>query len=501
MATLFPIIVYDGVGVNIRVKENKEEIEKEFNLPVEIRGFLNRFDELLISPSVEDAVVELAKEEKLFDPHFFYIFSPEVEFVEKEAREVRKNPATVLSPLFVSTNPFTEITQVIDGIFKSFSQVIVDRSLEIWEIVDKFAPNPYATSLPEFRRMNFLRFLTSRSIDEEKPTLYKDAVTGFLYPKAYYIINPKAPGEEVEDLKFLESLKLFESDVENKSSLCPHCDHYNLIFREICPACGSVKIRLVEFIHHYSCGYIGPIDEFVKGDKLICPKCHEELKHIGVDYDKPLEKYICDNCGSRFLEPDVDVLCANCKKKSTPEEVKSEFIHTYAITPFGKIIAFEGRLPVNVFEEITAGLGVVGLNIFTFVLEKFLDIAERYERPFCVLGIMFHFPGDVVTELPLRVRTVIKDLIQVIKDNLRSSDIVSASENKYIFALLPETPPEGGQKVKERLASQIERLLTKNKLSNMIKYSISVECITPGKKYSSAQEVLEKLIEELERNA
>jgi len=503
VSTLFPTIIYDGVGVNIRITENKEEREellKNLLLPLEIKGFINRFDELLISPSTEEAIVELAKDEKFFSPHFFYIFSDNHEFIEGEVRKLRQNPTTVLSPVFVSTNPYTEITTVIDGIFKSYSKAIVDKSLEIWEIVEKFAPNPYAASLPEHKRINLIRFLTSRSINEEKPTLKKEAIMGFFYPRAYYIISPRDLGEEVYDLKFLESLKIMESSVDNKTSLCPFCEHYNLIFREICPSCGSVRIKLVEFIHHYSCGYIGPVTEFIKGDKLVCPKCHEELKHIGVDYDKPLEKYLCENCGSRFLEPDVDVLCANCKKKSTPEEIKTEFINTFSLTPFGKIISFEGNLPINVFEEITTALGIVGLNVFTFILEKFLTITERYERPFCVMGILFKFPGEVISELPLRIRTFIKDLIKVIKDNLRSSDIVSASENKYIFVILPETPPEGGKRVKERLSEQIERLLKKNKFTNLIKYSIAVECVTEGKKYTSSQELLDNIIKELEKN-
>jgi len=495
MNILYPVIIYDGVGINIKVKENKEETMKNFLLPLEIKGFISRFDELLISPSIDDAIIELSKEEKFLEPHFIYIFSDDTEFIDNQIKATRKNSITTLSPLFVSTNTYTEAMSVVDGHFKSFSEMIIEKSTEIWEILEKFSPNPYASTLPEHRRVNFIRFLTSRNIDNEKPILKKEAITGFFYPRAYYLINPNQIGEEVFDLNFLKSLKIMESYIENKTSLCPFCEHYNLIFREVCPACGSVKIKLVEFIHHYSCGYIGPITEFIKGDKLVCPKCHEELKHIGVDYDKPLEKYLCEDCGSRFLEPDVDVLCANCKKKTTPEDVKSEFIHAFSLTPFGKVVSFEGNLPINVFEEITSALGVVNISVFTFILEKFLAITQRYGRPFCVLKIEFQLPTELISELPLRVRTFIKDLIKIIKDNLRNADIVSASENKYIFAILPETPPSGGERVKERLSSQIERLLEKNKLASLINYSIKVVCITEDSMYSTPQEIIDKLIQ------
>jgi len=497
MEEIIPIIIYENSPVIL--KYGHEEAKKAINqFPIELRGFFEKFKEIIVAPSADEAIITLDKDALFSFPHFFFIFSEREKFTENQIITIRRYIDSVLSPLFISINLYDAIMEIVDGVFKGFSEAMIKKSEEIWEIIDKFDPNPYAASLPENRRVSYIRFLTTRKTDEEKPILQKDSIKGFFYPKAYFILKVEEKGKELEELEILKTQKILSSDIANKTSLCPYCEHYNLIFREVCPACGSVRIKLVEFIHHYSCGYIGPVDEFIQGNKLVCPKCHEELKHIGVDYDKPLEKYLCEDCGNRFLEPDIDVLCANCKKKMGPEDVKSEFIHKFTLTPFGKLVSFEGRLPINVFEEVTVSLGVVNFNAFVYILDKFIKINNRYpDRKFCTLAIFFSIPDSTISELPLRIRTFLKDLIQIIKDNIRESDIISASENKYLFILLPETPPEGGKKVYERIRNHIEKVITKNKLQGFIKFKMNLRCI-PEEKTTTAQELIDKLLSGLE---
>ena len=499
MESTIPIIIYEAIPSFLQL-QGSESLKEEMGIqiPIEIRGFLNYFEKVFFSPNAEEAITVMDEKGLFTTPHFFYVFSDKEKFTEKQIITIRKYHETVLSPLFISINIYKDIVDVTDGVFKTFSETMVSKSSEIWDILSKFDPNPYAASLPENRRIAYIRFLTSRKLEEEKPVLQKDSVKGFFYPRAYYIFYPDEKGREVDELENLKLHRIMRVDIANKTSVCPYCGYYNLIFREVCPSCGSVRIRIVEFIHHYSCGYIGPVDEFIKGDRLVCPKCHEELKHIGVDYDKPLEKYICDDCGARFLEPDIDVLCASCKKRFKPEDVESEFVNRYFITPFGKMVAFEGKLPINVFEEVTVSLGVINYGAFSYILDKFIKLAERYpDRKFCVLGIYFSLAEEAYSEIPLKIRVFLKDLIAIIKDNIRSSDILSASEERYLFILLPETPPEGGNKVYERLQSRINNLLVKNKLSDFVRFKVAIECFPSDKKFTTSQEMLETLIDEL----
>ncbi len=495
---MIPVIIFESVPSFIKFRSNIAREELGIQIPIEISGFLNYFETVYFSPTAEEAITVMDEKGLFTDPHLFYVFSDKEKFIEDQVICLRRHHETALSPLFISMNLYTNIIDVTDGVFKSFSENMISKASEIWEILSKFDPNPYAASLPENKRISYIRFLTSRKLEEEKPVLQKDSIKGFFYPRAYYIFSSKEKGEELDELENLKMHKILESEIVNKTSLCPFCKYYTLIFREVCPSCGSVRIKIVEFIHHYSCGYIGPVDEFIKGDRLVCPKCHEELKHIGVDYDKPLEKYICDDCGARFLEPDIDVLCANCKKKFKPEDVESEFINKYFLTPFGKMVAFEGKLPINIFEEVSVSLGVINYSAFSYILDKFIRISERYpERKFCVIGIYFSIVEEAFAEVPLKIRTFLKDLISIIKDNIRSSDILSASEDKYLFILLPETPKEGGIRVYERIQSRINKLLVKNKLTDFIKFRIALECSPSTDKFSTSQELIKAIIDKL----
>ncbi len=499
MDELIPVVVDDTVPTALKLKREADLKKIENILPSEVLNIISRFEESIVSPNSEDAIVLLEKENLLLTPHFFYIISEREKFIKSEILNIRKHIETVLSPLFVNINLYTDLMKVVDGVFKQFSEDLIDESIKIWEVINKFDHNPYVSPLPENRQISLIQYMTSRNIDELRPVLHKLAINGFYYPLAHYTIFPDELGGEIEDLEYLKLHKIFTSEINNKTSTCPFCEHYNLIFREVCPSCGSVRIKITEFIHHYVCGYVGPIDEFIKGDKLVCPKCHDELKHIGVDYDKPLEQYICEDCGAKFIEPDIDVLCANCKKKMSPDDVNSEFVHTYYITPFGKLTAVEGKLPINVFEEITVRLGIVNFNAFSYITEKFLKIAKRYpERNFCVLALFFSIPESSFMEIPLKIKIFLKDLVKIIKDNLRESDIISTSEDKYLFVLLPETSSDGGRRVYERLSNQINQLIQKNKLDKYISVKLAVKCVSSKDSYGTAKELFDSLISEIE---
>ncbi|WP_456342947.1 TackOD1 domain-containing metal-binding protein [Thermovibrio sp.] len=448
----------------------------------------------------EEALAELSRRALFDSPHLFFIEAKSRKFVDRAVKVLRKEPESSLSPIFSNLEPTKELLRLIDGIEASITEELLEKAEKIWEVLTKLTPNPYAITLPENWRMNFLRFLLSRQIDEVEPLLKKDSVIGFFWPEAAIILRKDEAGKEWEDLELMKRQKIFTSDTKNKTSLCPFCGYYNLILREICPSCGSVKIRLEEFIHHYSCGYIGPASEFQVGDKLICPKCHEELKHIGVDYDKPLEKFTCEECKSIFTEPDLSVLCANCSKIFPPEDIKEEVINAYLFTPFGKLVATEGKFPLNVFEELSVQLGIIGFNPFLYILDKFLKLVKRYpERRFCVLGLKLIVKEEAITTAPTKVRLFLKDLVAVIKENVRSSDIISSSEKRYILILLPETLPEGAKVVAQRIAKKVEELLNLNGLTNLIEFKESYLCADGEGEIPTAEEFIKRLFEELEK--
>ena len=83
-------------------------------------------------------------------------------------------------------------------------------------------------------------------------------------------------------------------------------------------------------------------DSFMQQGTLRCPKCVTTLRHIGVDYDRPLEKYRCLSCNARFIEATVLARCYECGQSSKPDDLVMTPIHEYRIGKLTHHIAREG---------------------------------------------------------------------------------------------------------------------------------------------------------------
>ena len=93
---------------------------------------------------------------------------------------------------------------------------------------------------------------------------------------------------------------------------CPSCSSSRLNYVDVCPECHALDIVREPSLHCFVCGHVGPQQAFLKGDALVCPNCLSQLRHIGSDYDRPLENYRCRSCGAFFVDAEVDVRCIDC---------------------------------------------------------------------------------------------------------------------------------------------------------------------------------------------
>jgi predicted RNA-binding Zn-ribbon protein involved in translation (DUF1610 family) len=70
---------------------------------------------------------------------------------------------------------------------------------------------------------------------------------------------------------------------------------------------------------------------FRKGGKYVCPKCHEEMRTLDVDYRKAGVWCSCKNCGKSFDIPVSEHFCRNCRGTSTFEEASIKEVHSYTL--------------------------------------------------------------------------------------------------------------------------------------------------------------------------
>ena len=111
-----------------------------------------------------------------------------------------------------------------------------------------------------------------------------DSQMGYRYPIVEEIVGDASQVEP-----FLEKLSdsgVLDRALYDKIILCPKCSSPNISFRYCCPFCKSFDIQKSSLVEHIKCGYMDLEANFRQGDRYICPKCHEEMRKIDVDYRK-----------------------------------------------------------------------------------------------------------------------------------------------------------------------------------------------------------------------
>ena len=136
------------------------------------------------------------------------------------------------------------------------------------------------------------------------------------------------------DLQYLVQNDYLEKSFADILTGCPACGSHHVNVREVCISCKSAHIEEIPLIHHFRCGYVGPIHLFERDEKGArrCPKCEGKLEHLGTDHDLPGNNYNCLDCNASFQVPDVEALCLSCQKRSQGINLLREEVHKYRIS-------------------------------------------------------------------------------------------------------------------------------------------------------------------------
>ncbi len=166
------------------------------------------------------------------------------------------------------------------------------------------------------------------------------------YPLLSGIDHPRTVLEE------LAAHELVSKRPFDRVHICAACSSSRLNVREECPECQSSNISEKTLIHHYQCAFQAEEKKFLEGRTLVCPKCHKELRHYGVDYDKPGTLFIRGDCGSTSPEPAVGFLCVDCGRHCKGDVIETRQWFNYDITPDGVSAIQSGLLPHSSLESV-----------------------------------------------------------------------------------------------------------------------------------------------------
>ena len=166
------------------------------------------------------------------------------------------------------------------------------------------------------------------NIVDIRPQLDFSGPVGFFYPYVESVLEVTSK----EGLRILESLtreEILRRDLFDRLLCCPQCRSVNLSPLTHCPKCGSGSIARGRILEHFICNYVGLEEEFVAKGRYICPKCRQELRTIGVDYQSQGLLRKCRDCGEVFNIPLIRWRCLKCASLTAEDRVTEINVYSY----------------------------------------------------------------------------------------------------------------------------------------------------------------------------
>lgn len=194
----------------------------------------------------------------------------------------------------------------------------------------------------------------SGEIRELQPVF--DAKFGYRYQAVEAIAGNAADSETL--LRRLYEVGILERKLFDKVLVCPKCNSANVSVHYCCPYCKSFDIRKSALMEHVKCGYMDVEENFNEGGRLTCPKCHEDLKKLEVDYRRAGIWCTCKDCGKSFDIPVTSLFCRGCNLNFTFGDTIIKDVYSYTLRGEARLEAPLGWVLVAPIKELLAESGL-----------------------------------------------------------------------------------------------------------------------------------------------
>lgn len=359
---------------------------------------------------------------------------------------ILNHPEHYLIPVFSAHDHGALVSTLSEGYTPDWA-IIQKRTLQISQLRNVLQHLPKEVDFEE----RLLRWLYVRPEYEISPLVRPGSAQFYVYP-LLTMIHPE-PDKINSWINSLKARRLIEEKgLIDRIRLCGECGKAHLNYIDRCPNCQSINIAQHDFLHCFACGYVAPENEFLEGHHLNCPKCRAQMRHIGADYDRPLENLQCKSCSNVFSDAEVVSRCMDCGRIAPPESLEVTRITKYAMTEEGRLIVRNGTLKdvYAIFDEERFATR----KHFELSLNWVRDMFRRYNTPHFT---MVHFSVENVGELVDtigRAGTVVllEEFSKRLRTIMRETDIPVRLEEHRIIILMPNTNKEKAQLAIKRLA-------------------------------------------------
>ncbi|WP_255555497.1 diguanylate cyclase domain-containing protein [Enterovibrio paralichthyis] len=250
---------------------------------------------------------------------------------------------------------------------------------------------------------------------------------------------------------------LVQGELVDKVRFCPSCQSGHLNYVETCPHCKGLDIRHEHSLHCFTCGHVADQEAFTRSGKLVCPNCLTQLRHIGVDYDRPLETYVCQSCKHRFSEAQTKARCLSCDTFSAPNTLIARQIYRFDTGMQTASLLRNGQT----FQIPALSLNhLVDAPFLLSLLPWINKLARRHQQQHLILAL--HLPGLEnygQKHGELKTLSLTEHLSERLNGLLRDTDLCCQYTLDTLLLLMPQTPQAALGRLQEKiteLASLIE---------------------------------------------
>ncbi len=383
-----------------------------------------------------------------FDPLCIRIEGEDTEAVNHALQTIRAHRPWSLKPVFTAM-PGDEVTRALhDGVCQSDQQ-----ALALARDIETLAQSVNGLEDAGHQDQRLLRFMFTRPGKQLQPVKDWRHADVYSYPLLECFVDP---GEKTGEwrTRLLRRGLLQEHELYDRLRLCGSCSSPHLNYVDVCPNCGDIHIESKKFIHCFTCGHVAPQEAFTSDGILACPKCLSALKHIGSDYDRPLESFLCSACEQRFAEPEVVASCLQCGDTAKPDELVVRPVASCQLTEAGRLMA-RGDDFMGLFYSVE-NLKFQRPQVFLHMLDWQISITRRYpDNHFALVGIRITNAGQLAEALGhVSSMKLVELFIRLLSEYMRDADISMRDQEYRVWFLMPHADASDG----EGFLARVERL-------------------------------------------
>ncbi len=387
----------------------------------------------------------------------------EREECKKTLRSIRKSniESIYLLPIFILSIvdvKDAEVKELSDGIVQTIQpeslSAFIDGVKRKRKQLKPFTVNP------EINRhlIKTLRFAFTRD-RVLNPIKDRNSIIGYTYPILSLSLEEEQAKSEINAIEEALDKEFFQPEFVDRMHLCGNCYGGFLNYKETDPVSGSANLVTESLVHHFSCAYIGPQSDFIRGDQMVCPKCNKTLRHIGVDYDKPSVMYRSLDNDNYFQEPEMKAECMNCGLQNEIEGLVQYDVFNLTLTDKGIQEAIQPKGSQSSKEIVYNGY--ITYSTFGTYLKFEIERIKTANLPSCIGLIRLNITSQTEGILGARYDRLIEEISEFIVTNTDSANILARSINSF-FILFPNSPIDKSEKKLKRLADSVNTLLNNN---------------------------------------